>query len=683
MMRLRFAACVLLVGLWPAFASPARAQEEVRVEVEAGLGGSARENHLVPVRVTVGRPEVDNRSRGAVDKPLEVDVTVGGGAVLLRPPPDRLTFERVSVDPGGRKAADGVAVLGPLVSWWTPRRNATRSAGYRSISSDEGFFVVTLGGTPGWLQFLEGHVTFNGAADAPRNAEEAVGRRHVQAGPGAFAPGVTLDVVVVSPPPAALPASYLGYHSAELVVVGDPAGLALSPAQADALRLFVVSGGALLFMGGPAGAAAAKSPFAALLPGPVLEPADRPSLAPYASALGLTGAFPEGAVVTLPLGAGPGEVLLRTSEGEAFVWRRRYGLGYVLYTSLELGAPPLAGWERAWEVWVRLLSRCLPPQTHARGCTGKAFPADASPAEIHPPGRGFVVAFLLVYVLVVGPLNFGVLRALDRSEWLWLSTPALILLFFAGSFSFAFVGADTLTVVRKLTVVRAEAGEPLAASTTFVRVFSARGQAVSLAVEDPLAAIRLFEPPDWAGSGVPESALGKSVSGVHVGPISLVRWAERDFYVDGVAVAPDVETMRSAAGGAAGAGGRGPGKYLAAVEVQPFASPEVRWEGGRLPRLSVSPGEASWSPGLGRVAPASWLSGVESPARLEDPVLAGYIGLGALDGEFLLAASEGATEGAPRISVEARRPRVSEKTLWIVHLPRIAAAAAAAGDKRK
>ena len=55
------------------------------------------------------------------------------------------------------------------------------------------------------------------------------------------------------------------------------------------------------------------------------------------------------------------------------------------------------------------------------------------PSLALPPIGGLIV-LLFGYILLVGPVNYLVLRRLDRREWAWVTVPVLILVFTVGSF---------------------------------------------------------------------------------------------------------------------------------------------------------------------------------------------------------------------------------------------------------
>ena len=69
--------------------------------------------------------------------------------------------------------------------------------------------------------------------------------------------------------------------------------------------------------------------------------------------------------------------------------------------------------------------------------TGQLLSAATSGQEASVPGLPWLLAGIIVFVLLIGPVNFLVLRALDRPEYAWVTVPALSIIFV---FAFWFVG---------------------------------------------------------------------------------------------------------------------------------------------------------------------------------------------------------------------------------------------------
>jgi len=112
-------------------------------------------------------------------------------------------------------------------------------------------------------------------------------------------------------------------------------------------------------------------------------------------------------------------------------------------------------------------------ETSARFGNGFVGRALAEEAGLRVPRLGWLVAFLVVYVLVAGPLAFFVLRRRGRPELAWVAVPLVAVLFTAGSY----VGGRGLrNTTRQVDASIVATGANGSTATTWLGVFSAGGQ---------------------------------------------------------------------------------------------------------------------------------------------------------------------------------------------------------------
>jgi hypothetical protein len=246
---------------------------------------------------------------------------------------------------------------------------------------------------------------------------------------------------------------------------------ALSPAQRDALGLWVSLGGQLFVSGGVGGQKAAGG-LADLLPvqvGGALTQGDLSALA------GLTGtdAPPTPAAALSPAQPRAGAEQFPPGSGLLFRWR--YGSGLVTFSAFDFAN--LRGWASEGALWGTLLVRqaVLAPGYLARlNQTSLLERGVLRLPSLNLPSTGVVLAFLLLYVLVIGPVNYLVLRRLRRLEWAWLSIPLVVLAFSCGLYA---VGAGLRggqSQLNQAAIVQGAEGQPRAFATAFTALFSPR-----------------------------------------------------------------------------------------------------------------------------------------------------------------------------------------------------------------
>jgi hypothetical protein len=93
------------------------------------------------------------------------------------------------------------------------------------------------------------------------------------------------------------------------------------------------------------------------------------------------------------------------------------------------------------------------------------------PSLALPPVGGLLV-LLFGYIVLVGPVNYLVLKRLDRREWAWVTVPALIVVFTIGSFGIGSLMRGNEVVVHEVAIVRGAPGTETAAAQSYLGIFS-------------------------------------------------------------------------------------------------------------------------------------------------------------------------------------------------------------------
>jgi hypothetical protein len=105
------------------------------------------------------------------------------------------------------------------------------------------------------------------------------------------------------------------------------------------------------------------------------------------------------------------------------------------------------------------------------------------------PRLRWLIAWLAIYLLIVGPINFAILWRLKRMEWGWTTMLALAVLFAAGFYLSAAARRPKNYTVDNLTIYWMDGRSPVALEDVGLRVSApARGD-VRLAVNDDVVVI--------------------------------------------------------------------------------------------------------------------------------------------------------------------------------------------------
>ena len=192
-----------------------------------------------------------------------------------------------------------------------------------------------------------------------------------------------------------------------------------TPEQAAALRRWVVAGGVLLLNGGPSSLGIAAT-LANDAPGSVDTATNAASSVVLTNA-GTTRLTTPVTLAVRPLTVAADATALLSVGATPLVAKRSLGFGAVLLTAFDVDALPVdAGRGAVWSniLDVATVNQWEPAITQQMVGGGAGLPT-----------VGTLGLLILGYVLVVGPLNYLLLRRIDRREWAWATIPASVLIF--------------------------------------------------------------------------------------------------------------------------------------------------------------------------------------------------------------------------------------------------------------
>ncbi len=268
--------------------------------------------------------------------------------------------------------------------------------------------------------------------------------------------------------PADLPERVEAWAPLDRLIWQDADSGQLSPGQVTALRGWLAGGGRLVIAGGTAGGAMLSGFPDDLLP---YRPAATVDVAPE-SLTALLGSVPADAA-DLPALAGPlqrGRALATVAD-QAVAAEAPFGSGSVVL----LGFDPTHGWpadgDGAEELWRRLLPPRVAGPTIAGDDSARVNAVSQLPALALPPFGGLLI-LLAAYIVLIGPINYLVLRKLDRREWAWITMPVLIAVFAAGAYGFGAALRGVDVIVNEVAIVRGAPDTTEGTAQVYLGVFS-------------------------------------------------------------------------------------------------------------------------------------------------------------------------------------------------------------------
>jgi len=511
-----WAAC-LLCGLG---GTAARA-DGPKLTASFGIAGRYRPGGWCPVHVAVQNPGGDSLA-GQVQ--VREDANPNGqsgqtpaGALFARPvsAPSGASASQVCVrglDPGkdnltvqlvaGRERGDGRALA--RINTLDP---ATSQAFSGKALTSEDLFLVGFGGDPGAFMFLNSrnlglaHTPGGPIPEAALSNPNANNPNPNVRRIGASGPAMGASAQVAEAAAADLPDRAAAYGGVDAVLLRSDAPLdALTVAQADALRGWVAGGGHLIVCGGADPSRLATPFFEGLLPAAVGQ----------ARTLTLPGGPPVSALTLTPKPLPGVRVLASAPLTGPLLVSGPYGAGSVTLTAYDpTVAALLASPAQVRALWRTLLTAggaspsSLLSHVAAReeNYGGSVFWGGDAPAllsnavmrgpSLDAPGTEVIGLFLLAYLIILVPVNYLVLKRLDRKEMAWVTIPALVLLFAAGTFGVGYAAKGGSLFLNRAAIVETSAGQRGAGVYAELGLFSPRRTDYDLTVPggDVLAAI--------------------------------------------------------------------------------------------------------------------------------------------------------------------------------------------------
>ncbi|HUG47961.1 MAG TPA: hypothetical protein VMP67_06060 [Candidatus Limnocylindria bacterium] len=283
--------------------------------------------------------------------------------------------------------------------------------------------------------------------------------------------GQSANVVVLSP--ADLPPRVEAWSAIDRLVWQDVDAGLLTAEQQAALRGWLGAGGRLVIVGGTAGVAPLRGFPEDLLP---YRPIETITVQP-ADLLSVFGQLPTDAAAVPAISGLLNEgasMLAQGAAGQVIGAQSSWGQGSVTL----LGINPAESWlsdsAAGRGLWRRLLPLGAGPFINPLALPEDSMLVQALnnlPAVALPPiGQLFLLLF--AYVALIGPVNYLVLRRLDKREWAWFTMPVLVAIFTVVSYGLGATLKGSDVIVNQLAIVRAGQGTGEGLGQVYVGVFS-------------------------------------------------------------------------------------------------------------------------------------------------------------------------------------------------------------------
>jgi hypothetical protein len=221
---------------------------------------------------------------------------------------------------------------------------------------------------------------------------------------------------------------------------------------------------------------------------------------------------------------------------------RKLDRGHISYLVLDPNLEPMRTWIGNDSLWPKVLSFTPPTQGAGTQLSQREISrALSNIPSLDVPSVLLVVAFLFLYIAIVGPLNFLILKLVDKRALAWITVPALILLFGCMAYVSGFVMRGREVIVSEVSIVRALPESGMLKVDSFVGLYSPTRRPYDVRLADDVLVHRL------ENSSYAPSSNAREPLTVEQGPPTYLRRLEvdigamRDFVMYSIRPGPAIE----------------------------------------------------------------------------------------------------------------------------------------------
>jgi hypothetical protein len=329
--------------------------------------------------------------------------------------------------------------------------------------------------------------------------------------------------------PAEVPDKWFGYDGATLVVIPKVTEKLFNTETAAALKNFVAQGGRLLAIGGRNGSSFRGSALEEILPVEILKSDS------YIFENGaLRPASPTGTTVSAPLlqvnriRLRPGARTLSMGDGVPLLVSRPFESGEVLFLATDWSPRVISALQvdSFFSAYVAAIpdgesasSGFLARLIQHRSVLGLG-PASRLPSPM------LVFGILASYAILVGPVNFLLLRKRKRLELAWVTVPGIVILYSVAIYALSSRIKGAEKVARSFQVVSGRSGARLYRADSVNMLFFPNSGRFNIGVTDPEASLTPYLPlfsSSWRGQSFHNPGPGGLASAITGVRLSVVQ----------------------------------------------------------------------------------------------------------------------------------------------------------------
>jgi len=412
----------------------AQAQANVTITAQAGLDGFCKVDKWLPVHITVENTGADINARVQTSYKNNAGGQTVNGVDISLPATSRKEFF-LYVTPEGLMRTFNISVMNGNKTLAKTNLNI-------SCSSDATTVFGVLADNPSTYTMLNNVRPLTGAT---RTAQ--------------------LNI-------SDLPDQAQGWGILDALIISNVDTGTLTLEQKKALELWLANGGKLFVTGGIQwqSITAGISDFLPIQ----LTSTQKVSGLSALSAYAMDSTLPESDAILATGKAQADANILVEQNGIPVLIEKTIGFGKVYYFAADPGLQPLTDWIGMQAIYEHLLAFKSPKPAWAFGSWNsyRASAALATLPELALPSFIYVCCWLGLYITIIGPVNYFILRRMKRAELAWITVPVLVIIFTSLAYFSGYLYRGTRPILNSLTLLQAWQGVDQAKAASLVGVYS-------------------------------------------------------------------------------------------------------------------------------------------------------------------------------------------------------------------
>jgi len=426
--------CALFIPFNIARGVYAQAQANVTITAQAGLDGFCKVDQWLPVHVTVENSGADINARVQASYKNSASGQTVNGMYISLPSTSRKEFF-LYVMPEGLMRTLNVSVLNGNKTLAKTNLNI-------NCTSDPTTLIGVLADNPSTYGILN-------------NARPLAG----------VAKTAQLNI-------ADLPDLAQGWNMLDALVISNVDTGTLTPEQKQALELWLANGGKLFVTGGIQWQSTTAG-LNNLLPIQVTSTQNVSGLSALA-AYAMASNSLEGKTI-LATGAVQTEAnILIEQDGIPLLIEKEIGFGKVYFFAADPSLEPLNNSGEMQAIYEHLLAVQSPKPSWATGAWDTYYSSSALSAlpELSLPSFFYICCWLGLYIVIIAPVNYFILRRMKRTELAWVTVPVLVIIFTSLAYFSGTIYRGTRPILNRIVLMQAWQGVDKASSTAIVGLYS-------------------------------------------------------------------------------------------------------------------------------------------------------------------------------------------------------------------